>query len=234
MTPQKLDLNKADFNNFSRFSLVSDGFLVFESGEVCYTRSSPDPEHRRHYAAYGVTVFMPGDSHTPKMFLPTGEPVPAAQLELPQGGRPYLIHDYATDVIKRLDYKWARKDLQVPTPLSGYPVYWAGAGAIPVASPIVVSAANTFTKEERAYVMACGDAAMLTLKLLYSENVLKTEAINKDIYLADIQKALREDISPTAFVMTYLPSKLQELRSGAIAAIQRTPKKYEFLKGTTK
>lgn len=229
MNKIEFDFGRARWDRFERFHMLEDAFLVFETGEVCFTQRAPDPDKRIHYAKYGITVFMPGDSHAPKLYTVEGAPVPAAQLELPNGGRPYLIWDHTTKVVKRISTYRSKQNPQVPAMLQTFAVYWAGEGAVPIASPIIVSPANIFTKEERAYVTACGDAATVTLKLLYSENILKTDAVIRSLTLPDIQIAMQDNVSPMTLTKACVPSLLQKLMTGAIATIDRTPITHEYL-----
>lgn len=223
MKTLSFDRNKATYDLFDRFSIESrEGWLQFESGEVCYTSSSPDPEYRRFYPEYDATIFMPGDRHAPDIYDPaTDKVIPAAQLSW-KGCSPYLIADHGYKKVKCLGSM--RSNVQIPYQLRYTSAYWAAADSEPVARPITYYPPNVFTKEKKEFLKTCQGAAAMIMALRSSDPGLSLSVTkNQGVTQTDIQAALDQDIQPMIFLEQFGLRPLGILKASPLEFVLRSP-----------
>lgn len=93
-----------DHSGFSQTnSHRATAVILFDTGEVIITQSSPGPDVRGHYRPLGIVLTT---SKELNVFLPDG--TPCAKTWLEDGGMQYLVHDLDTCTAVRLDGQWRR------------------------------------------------------------------------------------------------------------------------------
>lgn len=134
---------------------VARGFVQFETGELIYTISKPDPDQRRIFRDLDVQIVATGDKDCPRFVTPEGEKVASAWLN--RKGQSYLAVDLTTGRAVQLGghitYGRAKpdaRDEQAPFYLQGrFTAYWAGPGRNPVGKPIDYAPPMKYEGEER-------------------------------------------------------------------------------------
>lgn len=218
------DRNKADYNHrFDRFSISSrEGWLEFESGEVCYTQSSPPPENRMFYPKYNATIFMPGDRRAPDIYDPaTDKVIPTAQLCW-GGGSPYLVADHDYKKVKRLRTMFS--NVQLPRQLRFASAYWAASDSEPVASPIMYYPPNVLTKEQKEFLKGCQGAASMVMALRSSDHEWAGRATKSQCPVQEaIQGAIELDVQPMIFLEQFGHRPLSILKDSPAEFVLRSP-----------
>ena len=223
----KFNRGDASFDRYDRFAYERDGFLMFESGEVCYTRASTDPCDRKHYGTYGVTIFMPGDSHAPKLFTKEGENIPTAQLDI--NGKPHLLWDHRNNMVVRLAYQ-RDCNTQVPRDLRHFPCYWASEDSKPIAKPISYAPPNSLTKEQREYVATFSKIVPTVLAMrIDNPEIIRLANVRKPPTQADIQAALEGEVSPMRFLEQFEYGVMRHLQASPVGALQRAVKTVPYV-----
>lgn len=216
------DRNKANYDRFERFSISSnEGWLEFETGEVCYTHEKPDPEYRKYYPKYNTTIFMSGDNHGPDMYDPTTDKkIPAAQLSW-QGSSRYLVVDHDYKKVKHLNRLY--DNTQLPKQLRHATAYWAAPDSEVMAAPIEYYPPNTLTKEQKEFLKGCHGAASMVLALRSSNHELNPKLpLHTCTTQAAIQTALEQDMQPMVFLDQFGTTPLLTLKNAPADFIIRT------------
>ena len=151
---------------YKQFYETDEPFVIFASGEMIVTDSTPHPSLRRYYNQFNVTLGMTTDDDSVLFFDPEClERVPQAWLT--QGGGQYYTADHDTGVAVRLQH-WAdgQKDVRLPAWLRGRAsAYFGGmtesrahgvpngqVHAPPIGAPFEVSRPLVLTKEEKEHL----------------------------------------------------------------------------------
>lgn len=223
MKPITFDRNNASYDRFNRLSITpGGGWLEFESGEVCYTLSAPDPDVRMFYPKYNATIFMPGDQCAPDIYDPTtGKVIPAAQLSWP-GSSPYLVADHDYKKVKRLNRM--HQNVQLPAQLRFASAYWAAHDSEPVADSVTYFPPNVFTKEQKEYLEVCKGAATMIIAMRSSDHMLSSATTkNQGTIQKDIQTALEQDVQPMIFLEQFGFRPLSILKASPSEFVRRSP-----------
>jgi len=215
----KFDMNEASFDHFHRFYIWEKGFVRFENGETCYTRTRPDPDQRGHFPDFGVTIFTLNDSFAPTIYDPeSGEKIPAGQLVY-TGSSPYLLWDMDRNMVVELSRKIG-KDRRLPKQIRNIAsCYWAAHDSDPLADPLTYYPPNKLTKEQKEYVSTFPDVVPTVLALRHDDN--SPSLINTTPTLDDIQKAIENDESPLVFLNKFSPGVLFKLKDAPISNLPR-------------
>lgn len=221
------DRNKASYDRYERLWIEKDFFLHFESGEVSYTHIGPDPEFRRHYPEYGVTIFMPGDTHMPKLYTTDGHAVPAAQLNT-GGGNPYLLWDHNHNMVVRLTR--LHQNTTVPRDLRHFACYWPAPDSKPVAGSILYAPPNVLSPEQKEFMKEC--KALVPTVVAMRQDVRVLEDAAKQVKAAsqgEVQDAITQGVPPIRFLEAYTWGCLNQLRDGGASWLVRTPIEVPYL-----
>lgn len=227
MKAATFDRNKAQYDRFERPWIEENHFLRFETGEMCYTNAGPDPSDRKHYGEYGVTTFMPGDTHSPKLYTREGVYVPAAQLKN-EYGSPYLLWDHRHNMVVRL----ARQNgnTTIPRDLRYTACYWAADDSKPVAGTVGYAPPNVLTPEQKEFMKEC--KALVPTVIAMRQDVRILEDAAKQVKAAnqgEVQAAIEQNVPPIRFLEAYTRSCLHQLRDGGASWLVRTPIEVPYL-----
>ena len=221
------DRSKAYFDRFDRFWIEGDGFLRFETGEVAYTMAEPNPSDRRHYAEYEVTLFMPGDTHAPKLFTRDGVAVPAAQLDI--NGKPYLLWDHNHNMVVRLARQ--RNTTTIPRDLRFTLCYWAADDSKPVTGGgVFYTPPNALTPEQKEFMKECKALVPTVLAMRQDNSELgRIATIRQAPRQGDVQLALAQGVPPIRFLEQFTYGNLTVLKQGGASWLSRTPIEVPYL-----
>lgn len=227
MKEVKFDRNKARYDRFDRMWIERDSFLRFETGEVCYTNNSPYPADRRYYAEYGVTVFMPGDRHAPKLYTTDGHAVPMSQLDIGDGN-PYLLWDQEHNMVVHLTRQSG--NTTIPKGLRYTECYWAADDSKPVAGKVKYAPPNVLTPEQREFMKEC-KALVPTVIAMRQDNPELTRIAQTTVIPRQgaIQSAIEQGVPPIRFLEEYTLGRLDQLREGGVSWLLRTPIEVPYL-----
>lgn len=106
-------------------------FTQFETGEFMLTSNTFDPDERRMYSAFDVTITSTADADCPPLYMP-GRKAPVPKAWLNRSGQQFVLIDHGRGKAVPLSRGARREDTDVPSYLrSGY-VIWMREGAEPI------------------------------------------------------------------------------------------------------
>jgi hypothetical protein len=162
--------------------------VLFDTGELICTQASPSPNQRGSYHSIGVSLTT---SKNEMLYLPDGRPVVHAWLD--DGGMQYLLHDWESKRVVRLDGKHRRapgapnfygNKAEAGSPLTpGIPMrfqymcraYIPGPGLPPIAHEkiklTIPTAKAGFTKDELEHIQMIVHTGQAAMKLTDHEAV---------------------------------------------------------------
>jgi hypothetical protein len=130
--------NGKRWDAYEQFHINWARFVQFDDGSLIYTEHSPDPDVRRYYEEFNVTVSCTTDKDCPTLYLSKEAEEPLKTAWLSQGGTQYLVVDHDTKTAMRLGRgAWYRNHNRqdttfnsgfVPPNKRGGSIYWAGEG----------------------------------------------------------------------------------------------------------
>lgn len=221
------DRNEARYDKFNRMWIEHDYFLRFETGEVCYTNIGPNPSDRKHYRDYGVTTFMPGDTHAPKLYTREGVRVPAAQLDV-GFGNPHLLWDHNHNMVVRLTRQHGVTT--IPRDLRYVACYWAADDSKPIAGKIEYAPPNVLTPEQKEFMKECKALVPTVIAMRRDVRVLEDAATRvKAANQGEVQAAITQGVPPIRFLEVYTRGSLNQLEGGGASWLVRMPIKVPYL-----
>lgn len=128
------DYKRQKWDRYEMFHTVDYGtpFVRFDNGMLVVNDAKPNPDQRRHYPSYNLTICATGDDKCPTFYY-DGKPIPKAQLN--QGGQQYFALDECTGKAWRLYSNWTDKGYigKVPKCVETHALVWMRKGSDPVA-----------------------------------------------------------------------------------------------------
>lgn len=218
MNDIRFDKNIAVADLYAYMTISNYPWLRTVTGETVFVDCAPSPDNRKHFSEYGCSVFMPTDSHAPKLYTPEGIHIPAAQLE--HRGQPYLLWDHAQNMV--VEIRHGGVGTQVPSCFRRFAVYWSAHDSRPVGSPITYLPPNKFTPEELSFVRQLKPAAIMEAAVRRDGGSWKKEAEILRIDQSSLKAEMERGATPASLVNKFNLQLLETCIESPASIIRRT------------